>query len=376
MTNEKLSGSDLQAMQEEKGNICVSVVVPTHRLSPERRTDKLILEKAIDKATQLLYYKYPESEIKPLQQALEDMFRSIDFSRNADGIGLFLSQHIRHLVQFPFPVEEKVMVGDSFEMRDLLYKIQFSKPYLALQLNEKGARLFKGTWNELQEIKDDHFPQPFEEEYTYQPPSRSTSYSGQAHVKSFEKDKSVLEDVHYKNFLRNVDKMLGSYLAGDALLFLSGVNKKIALFQDVSSPTKKIAGKITGNYNHRNQSDLADAIHTLLHSFHQQEQLRLINEFREKIGENRGVSGLQDTWSAAKEGKALLLLLEKDYRCPGFLTADEYQLYLRPPGKLHKSVADAVDDLVETVLEKNGRVFFTDNGMLKEYNRIALITRY
>jgi hypothetical protein len=376
MTNEILSSSDLQAMRKEKGNICVSIVVPTHRLSPERRTDRIPLERAIDRATQLLYSKYPEVEIKPLQQALEEMFRSIDFSRNADGIGLFLSPHIRHLVQFPFAVEEKVIVGDSFEMRDLLYKVQITRPYFALQLNEKGAWLFEGTFNELYEINNEHFPQRYEEEYTYQAPSRSTSYSGQAHVKSFEKDKSVLEEVHYKNFLNKIDKMLGSYLAGDVLLFLSGVNKKIAQFLDVSSHTKKIAGKITGNYNHRNQSELADAIQTLLHSFRHTEQRKLINEFREKIGESRGISGIQDIWSAAKEGKALLLLLEKDYRCPGFLTDDEYQLYLQPPVKPHRTIADAADDLMEMVLEKNGRVFFTDNGLLKEFNRVALITRY
>ncbi len=376
MTNEILSSSDLQAMRKEKGNICVSIVVPTHRLSPERRTDKILLERAIDRTTKLLYSKYPEVEIKPLQQALEEMFRSIDFSRNADGIGFFLSPHIRHLVQFPYAVEEKVIVGDSFEMRDLLYHVQFAKAYFALQINEKGARLFEGTWNKLQEIKDKHFPQPFEEEYAYQAPSRSTSYSGQAHVKGFEKDKSVLEEVHYKNFLRNVDKMLANYLAGDVLLFLSGVNKKIARFLDISSHTKRIAGKITGNYNHRNQSELADAIHTLLHSYHQREQLQLINEFREKTGERRGIGGIQDIWRAAKEGKALLLLLEKDYRCPGFLTDDEYQLYLQPPVKPHRTIADAADDLMEMVLEKNGRVFFTDNGLLKEFNRVALITRY
>ena len=106
------------------------------------------------------------------------------------------------------------------------------------------------------------------------------------------------------------------------------------------------------------------------------ERVQLIKEFNEKIGMNLGVSGIQDIWSAAKEGKAFKLLVEKDYRCPGFVDRDEYYLYLRPPQKPHKVLADAVDDIIEMVLEKNGHVFFTDNGMLKDYQRIALITRY
>jgi hypothetical protein len=55
---------------------------------------------------------------------------------------------------------------------------------------------------------------------------------------------------------------------------------------------------------------------------------------------------------------------------------DDNQLYLDAPAVLHHIVTDAVDDLIEMVLEKNGRVTFVDNDMLKDYNRIALITRY
>jgi len=35
-----------------------------------------------------------------------------------------------------------------------------------------------------------------------------------------------------------------------------------------------------------------------------------------------------------------------------------------------------VDDVIEMILEKNGQVFFTDNGKLEDYQHIALITRY
>jgi hypothetical protein len=37
---------------------------------------------------------------------------------------------------------------------------------------------------------------------------------------------------------------------------------------------------------------------------------------------------------------------------------------------------DAVDSLVETVLDKGGRVVFTDSGALEEHNRVAMILRY
>ena len=85
----------------------------------------------------------------------------------------------------------------------------------------------------------------------------------------------------------------------------------------------------------------------------------LVKEFEEKIGEGLGLSGIQDTWTAAREGKAFKLLVEKDYRQPGFILAEnEYHLYLHPPKKTYKVLADAVDDIIETVLEKKRLCLF------------------
>ena len=44
---------------------------------------------------------------------------------------------------------------------------------------------------------------------------------------------------------------------------------------------------------------------------------------------------------------------------------------------LHQDVIpDAVDEVIETVLNKGGEVVFTENGQLDTYQRIALVLRY
>jgi hypothetical protein len=37
---------------------------------------------------------------------------------------------------------------------------------------------------------------------------------------------------------------------------------------------------------------------------------------------------------------------------------------------------DAVDEIIEAILLKNGKVVFMDNGTLEEYQQVALILRY
>ena len=80
MANEKLPGEDLIQLRKERGNICISVIVPTHRISPERRVDRLEIERALDKAKQLLRYKYAERQIEPLLLSMDELF--FEFAMN------------------------------------------------------------------------------------------------------------------------------------------------------------------------------------------------------------------------------------------------------------------------------------------------------
>ena len=89
MNTEFLIGEELALMQKQRG-ICISIIVPTHRLSPERRGDHLEMEKAINKAKEYLHYKYTKEQVKPLLQSLDELFHQIDFDHNAEGLGLFV----------------------------------------------------------------------------------------------------------------------------------------------------------------------------------------------------------------------------------------------------------------------------------------------
>ena len=46
MNTEYVIHNQLQSLQKSKGTVCVSIILPTHRLSPERRVDNLKLKSA------------------------------------------------------------------------------------------------------------------------------------------------------------------------------------------------------------------------------------------------------------------------------------------------------------------------------------------
>ncbi len=376
MKPDYLIEEELIQAQKEKGNICISIIVPTHRLSPERRVDPLQVKKAVKKAKDYLQYKYTNEEIVPLMQSLDEIYGQIDFNRNADGVGLFVSRNIRQLVPFYFPVKEKVIISNAFEIRDWLYQTYYSKPYFVLLLAEKGARLYKGTFNALEEVKDKNFPVTLEEDYEYSRPSRGSSYVGHAFVKEFERDKSQMEEIRYENFLKRVDDILNSYLVDEIPLLITGAKKDLAYFTRITRHPVT-SREIEGNYFHIPLNELGELSWELMRGFLDQSKQKLLAEWKEKIGEGKGINGIIEVWKAAKEGRAYKLLVEKDISCPGFLLKeDEYHLHLMPPKEAHYILPDAVNTLMETVLEKNGQVVMLENGALAVYGRIALISRY
>jgi hypothetical protein len=87
-------------------------------------------------------------------------------------------------------------------------------------------------------------------------------------------------------------------------------------------------------------------------------------------------STLGEVWRMAHEGRGRLLLVEEDYHTPGKLDETGIHLSVVDDPAAPGVIDDAVDEVIETVLSKQGRVVFTPNGSLEQHQRIALILRY
>jgi hypothetical protein len=375
MKNSFLSGEELTGMLKEKGRPCISVIVPTHRLSPERRAGALEVERAIAKAGEYLNERYGKEQVRSLLPMLDELYARIDFNHNADGIGLFVSGNVQQLVSFCFPVKEKILVGDSFEIRDIVYQLQYAQPYYVMHLTEKEAQLYQGAFNTLTPVKDTHFPLQHNETYEYNKPSRGSSYVGYAFTKEFERDKSQLEEIRFKDFIQDVNNLLDNYLDPSSLLVIAGTKKDVASFKNLQRH-HDIAGEIPGNYVHTPLNELAALSWDAIKLFVNRKKQGLVREFEEKIGEGQGITGMKEIWEAANEGRGLRLLVEKDFSLPGILNkGDEYSMPL-PQSVAHYTPADVVDTLIQIVLEKKGEVILVENNALANYQHIGLVTRY
>lgn len=367
----------IQELLAERGQTCLSILLPMHRLSPERRTDIIETKKIIQRAKEFIKLKYPEFKMQQLFFSnLDELTEQIDFTHSDRGLGLFISPRIKHLVKFPFQVRKKIILTNSFEIRDLLYSQYYNRPYYVLHLSEKIIRFYSGQINTLKEIKDDFFPYRLIDNYEYAHPSRAQSSSGHAALQSMEKDKSIVEKSRLQDVFHHADQHLKKILPAEALLILCGTKNELGLFKKISTVTNHLAGAVTGSYTHLSLSLLGDKAWSKIKNYLENNKLNIIHNFREMIGHGLATEGVQAVWKAAKAGQGMTLLMEKDFAKPAFVSLNDYILHLKPPAHQFNIISDVVDDIAETVLDKKGEVIVFENGALEDYGHIGLITRY
>ena len=370
------SNPDFRALYSECGKICVSIIVPTHKLSPERQSDKLVLSKAVDEAKKQLNNHFGVYHTDPVVDGLDELFNMVDFDHNEEGIGLFVSESRKLMVKFPFPVKERIIVSNRFEIRDLLVAERYNTPFLVLSLNEQEARLYQGKMAIIREIKDGFFPAKYIDDYEYNPPGKVNFFSGSSVVQQYEKDKSAQVAIHIKKFLQGVDEKLTPYLAVIPDMILMAPKKELAWYSSITRHGDHLISTVHGNFQHTSLHEVEAACWTEMKQYLDLENKHEFDEFREKIGQKHAVFGLDEVWKSAREGRALRLLVEKDFMMTAFTDEQGYELQVTPGAQSEKELPDAVDDLIRLVLDKNGGVCFTENDQLKDYDRIALITRY
>ena len=375
--NKHMLSNDLQTLSAERSDVCISIIMPTHRLSPGRRTDPIELDNTMENVKLDLQKKYDNETIAPLMLAMDELYEQVDFMHNIEGIGLFVSSYVKKIIPFFFPVKERVTIDRTFDIRDLLYESYYDIPYVVLQLSQKETRLFNSRLNSLNEIIDSHFPRKYENEYEYSRHTRGNSNAGHSFVKEVEKDKSAMDEIRFKNFFRETDKLLNSYLNNGIPLIVTGENKDLSYFRQVTTHEERIACNIPGNYATYNEHELGALTWQAMKLFQDNNKEKLVRDFKEKTGEGLGITGLDNIWKAVQEGRGYKLLVEKDYSVPGYLPDnDEYDLLLHEPKEPHHILSDAVSRLITLVLEKNGEVIMLENDVIRDYKRIALTTRY
>lgn len=354
---------ELQGVREYPS---LSILMPTHRTAPDNLQDPIRVKNMVTEATNRLHEEFPKRDVQPLLERLDFLVEEIDWRYTLDGLALFVNKDFAARFDLPFSVNEHVLIDEGFATRDLVFAMNRSPRYWVLVLSEQPTRLFEASHDKLQESRAGDFP------VEHQGPGGATAMPGGHGVQQ-----GAYRDEYDRKFFRRVDEELSKVLADDPLpVVVTGVTRNLAFWDELSTNKSHMAGTLEGSHDSTNHHELGQLTWPAIQEFMAQRRAQVIEELGDAVGANKYAAGIGEVWQMAHEGRGEVLLVEEDFHYAGQLHPSGLLLPAEESAADAEFMGDAVDDLIECVLDKSGRVVFVDNGSLETHNRIAMILRW
>jgi len=345
---------------------CISIIIPFEPKMGAKSEISQRLKSAVDKVEMEVKENYPDELARLVMSKLRNIIRNLNFSTFKKSVAIYVSPVFEKVLYLDIPVQEKIIVDGSFEIRDLLYSKKEMQQYLVLILSGKFSKVYLGSASMFTKVKSnvpDHIAA-----FRNEPKERVANFSDPAYRK----------EMLLKKFIHHTDEGLSFLLhAYPFPVFVMGTKKMLGYFNSITKNAKHIADYIHGNYTDMNERELLTTLKPYLDNWKKIKMESLRHQLENAAGSGKLAIGINDVWKQASQHRGRLLIIEKNFRCSGEQGCREDLINMPVDSYSRFSyVKDAVDDVIEKVLEDGGDVEFVEDGLLKDYRHISLIQHY
>jgi hypothetical protein len=296
----------------------VSILLPVHHVFSSGTELQHRVKIALENVRHRLLKNYAQETAFRIMEKLDNLQAQLQLDTEYKSIALFASQHYSKLLYLDIPVEESIVIGDTFAIRDLVADGKELRQYLILLLSDKECRFYAAGEEKLEPIETTIPAEVFG--YVNEKSKRVANFTDPGERKEIVLDK----------FLHYMDQELSRILAlYPEPVFVLGPEKVVGHFRVHSRHHALIAGYVHGNYIDAGGPELLRIVQPCVAEWQQHKQLVLLSQLETAAGYKR-LSG----------------------------------------------IPDAVDAVIGQVMNHGGGVEFVDDGMLEEYGHIALIRYY
>ncbi len=379
-----LNRADIGALMRERGNLCVSLYLPTHRAGVEVQQDPIRFKNLLRQAEERLLgngLRRSEAEkiLKPAQRLLAD---KAFWQHQSDGLAALASSQTFRTYRVPVAFPELVVVTDRFHIKPLLALLSGDGRFYILALSQNNVRLLQGTHHNVGEIDLRNVPTSLAEalgaeERQRQLQFHTASRGGAAifHGHGGSNDDSV----HKKDLLRyfkQIDKGLRDLVCTEHVpLVLAGVDYLLPIYREANTCAELVEEGIVGNPESLSASELHTKAWAILEPFFKQGQERAADQYRGLAGTGRAEGDLRRILPAAHEGRVDSLFVAVGVQQWGRFEPEANSVTLhseREPGD-----EDLLDLAALETLAHAGNVYAVKSGQVPgNGGPIAAVFRY
>ncbi len=352
----------LKELKNVVSDNCVTIILNTHRTSPDNKVDSITLKNLIKEASERLLADESKRDAQKLVKSLEDLEATIDHNYNLESLILFVNENIAEYTRLPISVENRVIIDHTFATRDLLRSLHQETNYYVLVLNQQKARLIEAFNDKVvRELKA-----PF-------PISNGHYSTNSADLSNAKKQTDLMAE-----FFNTVDKDVNKIRKGNPLpVLICAESENYHEYLKIADEKDSIidAFLTTTKLEEKAHQIVTEAWKVVQDHTSSKNNARK-SELETAVGTGKYLSDVNEIWKAIPEGKIQTLFIEQGL----FQAAMIENSHINFVGDAERNNKEVVDDIYDELIEFNmshgGDTVFLPKGELADFNGFGAITRY
>jgi len=365
---------------------CLSLYQTTHRHHPDNQQDPIRFGNLVKALEESLLQQIPKEEVRPLLEPFTDLAEDREFwNHTLDGLAVLGAKGIFRVYKLHRPIDEMVVVADSFHTKPLLRILQSTDRYHVLGLNRREVKLFEGNRDALDEIQlHQDVPRMLTDalgEELTDPHLTVASYGGAGGSKSpahhGHGGKNAEVDIDAERFFRVIDRgILKHHSQPSSLpLILAALPEHHHMFHEISANPFLVDESIDVHPDALSSiEELRERAWKLMEPRYLARLDALAEDFGNAKSKGLGDDDIEQVARAVVSGRVATLLIEAHLEIPGRIntaTGDIEFGDLSDP-----EIDDLLDDLGMLALKKGGEVVIVPTERMPTKTGIAAIYRY
>jgi hypothetical protein len=332
--------------------------------------------------------RYPKSQIRDLMERLREVEREREafWIRQWDGLAVFVSPDVTQVIQLQRPVEELVVVADTFHVKPLIRLLEAADRYDVLCLTQQHVAMYEGNQFALDEIPLRNVPTsimqvvgPTPQQQPY-PHAWSLGQTGSAPAGQrigggAGSGSGSGYEANLERFFRVVDKGVWENHSRKARLplVLCAVEHYHPVFHQVSKNPFLVVEGIKHDPESMTVARLKEEAWKVMEPHHRQQIEKVADMFRSAKARRLGSDEPAQVAEAALQGKVGTVLVEAEKRIDGKIDRRAGTVEL---GNARPEADDLLDEIAEIVLRRDGQVFVVPHEQMPSESGVAAIYRF
>ncbi len=339
----------------------VSIIMPFTPVITLKKNLEYNLKNVMGKVEAMLAAHYTAEKAIPILVKLKNLFCNLNYSTHQKSIAIFVSPVVEKVYYFGVEMEEKIVIDPSFKIRDLVGCKKEKKEYLILYLCNKFSKMYLSNGTQLRLIKSNTVVNCLDPD------------------NEREKDPTSADREEFitANFLHQMDQGLSIILKSYPLpVLVIGPEKLLNHFKKLTKNDENVVQFIHGNCEEASQYELHALVDPVVFRWRKLKQQHLLKRVENARVQNKLRTGVKEVLEATMQNKGRLLVVEKQLmNSPEAIKTGELFIKTDSIGSEAFFIKDAVDNIIKKIFENGGDVEFIADGLLKNYNSIALIEK-